>query len=125
MEGYTTPYWSLLEDKFVTNFYSILSDEKRQDASTTAANIRRLLFDLSMRKDVKWENLEVIVSIVYGCDAQYRSGSFCYELCQLAAEFGIVYNRIIQASGHGKCFVDSHNERRSHDRSGSWACAVS
>jgi len=52
MEGYATTYWSELEEKFVTNFYSALSDEKRQDAGTTAANIRMILLDLFKRKDV-------------------------------------------------------------------------
>ena len=58
---------------------------------------------------MKWKDLEVIISTVNGCAAQYCSDSVCYELCQLAAEFGIVYNCIIQASGYGKCVVDSQS----------------
>ena len=92
-----------------TNFYSMLSTDKRQDSGTVAENIRMMLYDLFDKKELKSATLKVIISLVDGCAAQYRSGSVCYELCQLAMEFGIVYDRIIQASGHGKCVVDAMN----------------
>ena len=93
----------------VLNFYSHLSEEKRQDAGTVAYNIREMLFDLFKRKELKLGTFRILVSIVDGCAVQYRSGSVCYQLCCLAKEFNIVYDRIVQAAGHGKCVVDSQN----------------
>jgi len=91
------------------NFYSHLTDMKRRDGSTVAENIRTMLYDLFDRGDLTLGTLKVLVSIVDGCAVQYRCGTVCYQLCKLAKEFNIVYDRFVQAPGHGKCTVDATN----------------
>ncbi len=110
MEGCAAYYCNIKTGKDQLTFYSHLSDEKRQDAGTVASNIRSMLRDLLFKKkEICPKRLQVLISFVDGCAVQYRSGSVCYELCHLAMEFGIVYDRIIQAPHHGKCIVDSKN----------------
>ena len=113
MEGYATTYFNHMKQKTVTNFYSVLSDEKRQDAGTVAQNIRMVLHDLLHNQEVKHQTISTLLSVVDGCAVQYRSGSVFHELCQLSVEFGLVYDRLVQASGHGKSIVDSAN---GHDK---------
>ena len=87
MEGHASTYWNAREERFVLNYYSAMSDEKRQDAGTTSENLSRLLTDLFlMRKELIWDALHTLISICDGCAVQYRSGSVCYELCLLAAQ---------------------------------------
>jgi len=109
MEGYIATYFNHQKEESVTNFYSMLSTDNSQDSGTVAENIRMMLYDILDKKELKSVTLKVIISLVDGCAAQYRIGSVCYELCQLAMEFAIVYDKIIQASGHGKYVVDAMN----------------
>ena len=95
MEGYATNLHSAKHEKDLLLFYSFLSDGKRQDSGTVAENIRTLLYDLFHRKEVDSKTLKVLISIVDGCAVQYRRGSVCYELCQLAMHFNMVYDRIV------------------------------
>ena len=90
-------------------FYSVLSDEKRKDALTTAHNIRILLTDLLRKGDIQLGTFKILVSIVDGCAVQYRSGSVCYQLCAIAFGLKIVIDRIVHPPGHGKCIVDALN----------------
>ena len=87
----------------ITLFNSFLSDEKRQDSGTVALNIKVMLTNLVVRGDIILSTFEELVSIVDGCSGQYRSGSVCYQLCNIAKAFNIVYDRIIHPPGHGKC----------------------
>ena len=110
MEGYAATYYNVQKEKFVLNFYSGLSDERRQDGGTTAENMTRLLSDLfHEKKELVWNTLDTIISITDGCSSQYRSGSVCYELMLLAIAWGVPIDRVVQASGHGKCMVDSQS----------------
>ncbi|KAL7554297.1 hypothetical protein ACHAWF_018122 [Thalassiosira exigua] len=110
MEGCVAHYRNQISGIDQITFYSHLSYEKRQDAGIVAENIRQILIDLCFeRRELSLCTLRALVCIVGGCSAQYRSGSVCYELCHLALEFNIVYDRIIQAPGHGKCIADSQN----------------
>ncbi|KAL7523541.1 hypothetical protein ACHAWF_000561, partial [Thalassiosira exigua] len=110
MEGCAAWYQNQLTGTNQLTFYSHLSDENRQDVGTVAQNIRQMLIDLCHnKKELNVCELKVLISLVDGCAEQYRSGSVCYELCNLAREFGIVYDRIIQVPSHGKCIVDSQN----------------
>ena len=110
MEGCATYYHNQLTGKNQLTFYSHLSDEKRQDAGTVGANTRSMLKDLFIhRKELCPHCFRVLTSVCDGAASQYRSGLCCYELCHLSMEFGIVYDRIIQAPHHGKCLVDSKN----------------
>ena len=110
MEGHAATYYNEAKEKFVLNFYSALSDEKRQDAGTTAENIQKMLEDIFLaKKELVFRSLKSIISICDGCAAQYRSGSVCYELMLLAVVWDIPIDRVIQASGHGKGIVDSQS----------------
>jgi len=103
-------YYNQSKEKFVLNFYSALSDEKRQDGGTTATNIQKFLADVFLeRREIIMSSLKIIISICDGCSGHYRSGSVCYELMLLAITWNIPIDRIIQAPGHGKCIVDSQS----------------
>ena len=94
---------------YVQLFYSVLSDEKRKDAQTTAYNLKMLIVDLVGKGDMNFATFKIVVSIVDGCAVQYRSGSVCCMLCSLAESLGITIDRIVNAPGHGKCIVDAMN----------------
>ena len=90
-------------------FYSVISDEKAQVAATVHENLRMMIDDLIERKLIQRKQLKKIFDISDVCGAQYRSGSVLYLLSLLCVEFQIVYDRAIQAPGHGKGIVDALN----------------
>ena len=74
---------------------SFLLDEKRQDSGTVALNIKVMLTNLVVRGDILLSTFEELISIVDVCSGQYRSGSVCHQLCNIAKAFNIVYDCII------------------------------
>lgn len=107
-EGHAVTYYDVKKAERVLNFYAALSDEKRQDGGTTAENMSRMLADLFLeRKEIVMKAVRLIIRISDGCSAQYRSGTVYYELLLLAIQWGCTIDSINQASGHGKCLIDS------------------
>jgi len=49
------------------------------------------------------------MDIVDGCSCQYCSGTVLFLLTLIAVEYRIIFDRHVQASGHGKGVVDSQN----------------
>ena len=83
-----------------SEFYSHLSDDSRQDTSTTHAHMISMLNELQKCKKLKpkssiWES-------TYGCCKQYRCGTSLYFLSLLSSNFNITIDRMIGAPGHGK-----------------------
>lgn len=90
-------------------FYSHISNDKRQNGNTVYENIRYTLNDLCKRGMIKRDTLKIVMDIVDGCGEQYRCGKVLYFLAKLSFEFDMIYDRAVQAPGHGKCIVDALN----------------
>ena len=93
---------------FVSEFFSHLSDDSRQDAATTNAHMMQLIISLHSRGILDkvmtwlWESTD-------GCAKQYRCATAIYLLSTLCARFDIVIDRSIDAPGHGKNIIDAMN----------------
>ena len=90
-----------------SEFHSHLSDDCRQDASTTHAHMTSMLEELKKGNKLKpkctiWESTD-------GCCKQYRCGASLYFLSLLSSNFNINIDRMIGAPGHGKDIVDAIN----------------
>ena len=90
-----------------SEFHSHLSDDSRQDASTTHAHMTSMLEELKKGNKLKpkctiWESTD-------GCCKQYRCGASLYFLSLLSSNFNINIDRMIGAPGHGKDIVDAIN----------------
>ena len=90
-----------------SEFHSHLSDDSRQDASTTHAHMTSMLNELKKGNKLKpkctiWESTD-------GCCKQYRCGASLYFLSVLSSNFNINIDRMIGAPGHGKDIVDAIN----------------
>lgn len=107
MEGVTVNLKTSAEAEHKTVYYSHLSDEKRQDGNTVYENTRSMLYDLKEREEAFL--LTKVLDVADGCAVQYRCGLVLYLISVLATSFGIVYDRLIQAAGHGKGIVDALN----------------
>ena len=78
-----------------SEFHSQLSDDSRQDASTTHTHMISMLNELQKCKKLKpkctiWESTD-------GCCKQYRCGTSFYFLSLLSSNFNITIDRIIGA----------------------------
>ena len=81
--------------------FIFLSDDRKQDATTTIAHSKRFI---SLLKDKKvlttslrkiWENTD-------GCAEQYRFASALYLMPVMSQCYYIIIDRGISAPGHGK-----------------------
>jgi len=95
-------------------FYSIITDEKAQIAATVHENLQMTINHLLDTGRITTDKLKKIFDVCDGCGAQYRSGSVLYLLSKICFEFKIVYDRAIQAPGHGKGIVDALNGKLKH-----------
>ena len=116
MEGSTATFKPLPDNKegldstcHRVEFFSHLSNDKRQDGNTVYTNIRFTLNKLLQRGMIKRKTLDIVMDIVDGCGVQYRCGTVLYFLAKLAFDYDIIYDRAVQAPGHGKCIVDALN----------------
>ena len=90
------------------------SDEKEQNASTTYANTRLILEHMFDNQGLMERNqLNCIYVLTDGCTTQYMCSTALYLQTQIAYEYKIMYDRVIQAPGHGRDVVDSMN---GHDK---------
>ena len=89
-------------------FHSFLSDDRKQDAATTTAQIKRLI---SFTKDKKvltislstiWENTD-------GCDEQYICASSLYLISVMSQCYSIIIDRGISVPRHGEEVLDGIN----------------
>ena len=73
-KGFEATY-TLPDGTNVRNFYSNLSNKKRQDSVTVTENIRHILFHIFRGKELSRGQLNILVILFDGCSVQYRSGS--------------------------------------------------
>jgi hypothetical protein len=89
-------------------FHSHLSDMSKQDASTTHAHLVCLLTKICVTGEVRTKTT-TILDHSDGCSKQYQCGTALYLLSVLSSQFGITFDRMIGAPGHGKDVVDALN----------------
>ena len=98
-------------------FYSFLSTEKAQDGNVVYTNTRIMLEDIIHHLDhgdevVRIGNGKALLEILDdtdGCAVQYRCANALYMLQKLAIELDIIYDRGIDAEGHGKKKIDGYS----------------
>ena len=88
-------------------FHSFLSDDSKQDATTTTARINILIELLKQKKLMLelspiWENTD-------GCAEQYRCPTVLYLILFLSQRHSIIFDQDISAPGHGKEVIDGLN----------------
>ena len=98
IEGNLIMFYPFGEDNVVTNFYSFLSDKKKQNAATTDNHMDRLIKKLKQDK--------VLTTRIYettdGCSGQYRCGTALWFMSALSAKHNIIIDRTYDAPAHGK-----------------------
>ena len=90
-------------------FHSFLSDDSKQDASTTTAHSKRLI-SLLNNKQVLTTSLSTIWGNNDGCAEQYRCDSALYLMSVISQNYSLIIDRGISAPGHGKEVVDGLND---------------
>ena len=95
--------------KTQAEFYSHISDDKRQDGDTVYENIKFTILDLCNWGMITRDTFTQVMDMVDGCSVQYRCDTVLLHLSCLAFEFGIIYDRAVQPPGHVKCLVDALN----------------
>lgn len=120
IEGIVVYFKPKGQTEYQTRFYSILSTEKTQDGRVVYVNTKKMLDDLE--KDLEeGSELELshasrieILDDSDGCACQYRSGMSLYMCYKLSRERGIVYEKGIDAPGHGKGMSDGRSGGDKH-----------
>ena len=125
MEGISVMFKPKGQDKYETRYYSILSTEKAQDGNIVYQNTRIMFQDLKqhlydgseiVQVNEHMANGEVvelqpcIIEILDdsdGCAVQYRCATAFFMIQKLCIELDIVYDRGIDAPGHGKKWIDA------------------
>ena len=117
MEGITVYLKSRGSTEYEKQFYSILTTEKQQDGRVVYENtkivldhIKRELLRGSDVGGIEFSNgLKEILDDTDGCMEQYKCATALYMLHKLANEEDIIYDRGIDAGGHGKKDIDGYN----------------
>ena len=102
MEGMTVFFKPKGKSDYETQYYSILSTEKCQDGRVVYANTKMVLDNLRDQLKVEDGILLKILDDSDGCAMQYRCTTALNMLHKLVEENNIIYDRAIDAEGHGK-----------------------
>ncbi len=100
----------VLEDgsrKKKTLSYATLSDQKKQVAATTMANIFKVLDDIFSKDNLTMDDVQMIIDITDGCPAQYKCYTALWTLSVISKRTGKLYFRCVKCAGHGKCRCDA------------------
>ena len=117
MEGITVYLKPRGSTEYEKQFYSILTTEKQQDGRVVYENTKIVLDhikrELLRGSDVGGiefsDGLKEILDDSDGCMEQYKCATALYMLHKLANEEDIIYDRGIDAGGHGKKDIDGYN----------------
>ena len=90
-------------------FYSLLSDNSKQDDATTTTHSKRLI-SLLKNKQVLTTSLSTIWENTDGCSEQYRCASALYLMSVMSQTYHIIIDRGISAPGNEKEVVDGLND---------------
>ena len=82
-------------------FHSFLSDNSKQDDTTTTAHRKRLISFLK-NKQVLTTSLITIWENTDGCAEQYRCASALYLMSVMSQTYSIIIDQGISTPGHGK-----------------------
>jgi hypothetical protein len=66
--------------RIIGRYYTHLSDDKKQNASTVRYNIEHLINDIDTRGEMPREKLSDVFEITDGCAVQYRCGIVLHSL---------------------------------------------
>ena len=91
------------------HYFNFLSDDSKQDASTTTAH-SKLLISLLKNKQVLTTSLSTIWENTDGCAEQYICASALYLMSVMSQTFSIIIDWGISAPGHGKEVADGLND---------------
>ena len=89
-------------------FHSFLSDNSKQDSSTTTAHIKKLI-SLLKNKNISTTSLSKIRENTDGCAEKYRCASAMYLMSVMSQTYLIIIDLGIIAPGHGEEVVDGLN----------------
>ena len=89
-------------------FHSFLSDDRKQDAATTTAHIKRLI-SLLKNKQVLTTSLSTIWGNTDGCAEQHICSSALYLMSVISQTYSLIIDWGISPPGHGKEVVDGLN----------------
>ena len=81
--------------------FLFLSDDRKQDAATTIAHIKRLI-ELFKEQKVLASTLSTIRENNDGFAKQYICASALYLMSVMSKCYSIIIDRVISATGHGK-----------------------
>ena len=117
MEGITVYLKRQGSTEYEKQFYSILTTEKEQDGRVVYANTKLVLKHIKREllegTDVGGisisDGLKEILDDSDGCMEQYKCATALYMLHKLAKEEDLIYDRGIDAGGHGKKDIDGYN----------------
>lgn len=109
MEGVFVEFYPANSDSQKKIMVCHLTDEQRQNGDVVFTNLKVMLNDVKEQKEITTGSLSKIMDTVDGCSGQYRSGTVLMLTSLVAVEYGIVIDRNVQCSGHGKGVVDSQN----------------
>ena len=90
-------------------FHSFLSDDSKQDASTTTTH-SKLLITLLKEKELLKSSLITIWENTDGCAEQYRYASALYLMPVISQCYSVTIDSGISAPGNGKEVVDRIND---------------
>ena len=82
-------------------FNSFLSDDRKQDSSTTNAHIKRIIEFLKQR-NIVLNKLSTIWENIYGCAEHYICATALYLMSIFSLEFYVIIDRGISAPGYGR-----------------------
>ncbi|KAL7533170.1 hypothetical protein ACHAXR_005079 [Thalassiosira sp. AJA248-18] len=118
IEGITVYFKPKGKEDNETHFIAVMSTEKQQDGNVVYTNTPIMLDDIKEMLDNGAEifgivptptaNLLEILEDTDGCSVQYRCANSLFMVHKLAAELNIVYDRAIDAEGHGKKSIDGY-----------------
>ena len=90
------------------HYFNFLSDDSKQDASTTTAH-SKLLISLLKNKQALTTPLSKIWENTDGCAKQCRCASEMYLMPVISQTYSLIIDRGISAPGHGKEVADGLN----------------
>ena len=92
-------FWNQIMFHVRRSFIIILSDKRKQDATTTYERIK-FIIKMFQKRTVFFSNMSTILVNKYGCVEQYRCANALYLLLILAHAYNIKIDRGVGAPGN-------------------------
>ena len=89
-------------------FHSLLSDDRKHNATTTSEN-SKFIIELLQNRTVLLYDMSTILGNTYGCVNQYQCTTALYLLSILAHAYNIIIDRNVRAPVHGREIINDTN----------------